>query len=253
MPTPSDAGGGESPDGSDRKSVEIYAHPLTIWQRVWCGVIGVAVLAPAEAALFFGHDGSSIIGFTVVGGVALLFAAVGKLPARAKYKDLQVDMGRSERQIIDKLASAVPPQTIGQVLRESESIEGPVAQRLVAHALFESEMAQLVAEVAAKNDATVLEERVNPGEMRWDAIVRKNQISIYVEIKLRVDDATVAALLRRIDVLQPHTTIVVICNELTDSAYRRLEATNSIMILSPEPGHDLAAGVRQALDDLLSH
>lgn len=241
-------------DSRQATSVRVLTHKLSVWERFWCGLLGVSVLAPAETALYFGHDGSALLGFTVVGGIGLLLAAVGRLPVRARFKDYQIDMITSDGEVIDELAAQVPPQKLSQVLREIKGTEGPVAQRLAAHALFETEMTELVREVAERHDAVVKLEVVGPGGRRWDLVIReKNGKQVFVEIKLRLDQKNVHLLLGRVNARPPDTTFVVICQEISEQVKRLVDRSgHSIVILSPEPGEDLAETVRRGIDEILT-
>jgi catechol 2,3-dioxygenase-like lactoylglutathione lyase family enzyme len=255
VPISNDHGEALSRDEQGETSVRVLTHKLSKSERFWCGLLGVAVLAPAETALYFGHDGSALLGFTVIGGIGLLLAAVGRLPVRARFKDYQIDLITSDGEVIDELAAQVPPQMLSQVLRETKGTEGPVGQRLTAHVLFEAEMIALVRETAERHGAVAKVEYLDPDGVRWDLVLtRKDGKPAYVDVKLRVDEKAVRTLLGRMNALPPGTTAVLICQEASPAAKRLVNriGNHSAVILAPESGEDVADSVRRGIDEILT-
>jgi hypothetical protein len=75
---------------------EAKSNPLHLntWVRIGLAIGGMAMLAVMSFALFYkGLDGASQVSLVAAGAAFLALAAIGVVPARAKFKDYEHDFG----------------------------------------------------------------------------------------------------------------------------------------------------------------
>ncbi|MCX2714518.1 hypothetical protein [Mycolicibacterium sp. J2] len=179
---------------------------MGVRDRILTGFAGGGLITPAVLALLHGIDGSAVLGFTVLGGIGLLIAAVGTLPARAV-------IGRGKNAITLHLATAI--ETVVEALPASEleplasrlALEGsndePGSNFLVEEVnrqfFFERETMKIIKKVAHENGAVVKREVAtgDDEDSRWDALVQRGSLSLAIDLTATIDVHTVRRIKNR--------------------------------------------------------
>lgn len=224
-------------------------YRLRVRDRILTGVVGGAMITPAVVALLHGYDGSAVLGFTAFGGVGLLLAAIGTLPARAV-------IGRGKNAItlelavaLDAVFEALPLQALGQVasqlaLEGSNDEDGvsAVAMHVNQQFFLETEMTELIQKVAQQSGA-VVEREVDDGDgSRWDLRVTHGHFSVVVEIKATIDVRTVRRLKNRIG--DKDLTLLLVGSNISTKA-------EALLTTFPRPVVVLHSADRAALENEL--
>ncbi|QKV73937.1 hypothetical protein [Amycolatopsis sp. Hca4] len=170
-----------------------------------------------------------MVALVVLAGAAFLLGVAGVLPGRVSWgKNLKIDL-RASTKGADAQALETPPAELAQIAQSAiadaiggaeDGVDLTEAARLAEHALFNSEIMAVVAEIAAELGAQVSLNGV--ADEWWNTRVEKAGKAVFLAIRLVLDEHVANRVRSRASMVVGGAAVLVVVRELDEHALRFL-------------------------------